>query len=392
MDSNVLYITLIIIGSTCYAADTIKIGLMAPLSGEFGDIGEEVKKHIELASDEVNAAGGILGRKVEVILFDTQTKPTVASDGAKKLINQHNVSAIIGDLHPFTTKSIRDVIEGHNIINITYGAVELPNGNYKNFFRTSPRYEESAQVTVDTIKNLEFKRIGILYGAEKYIPEAERIKSMLNKEGRDVVYFNSFNDSLHFNSNIINELIQKNPDVVYLAGSAREVAPFLKQKTRIPKSIKFIGGPNTKHSELIRLAGENVAEGFMSVALPEPEELGSKVTKKFLNKYKSRYQRPAESIWGGYAADAFKIVADAMEKTGSNDSEVLVNYLMNELRDFDGVSGKITFNKKGERTNDLYRAFSVNNGRNVMICSPGTKPCRLNPNRCCSIESSKRIE
>lgn len=81
-----------------------------------------------------------------------------------------------------------------------------------------------------------------------------------------------------------------------------------------------------------------------------------------------------------------------MEKTGSNDSEVLVNYLMNELRDFDGVSGKITFNKKGERTNDLYRAFSVNNGRNVMICSPGTKPCRLNPNRCCSIESSKRIE
>jgi branched-chain amino acid transport system substrate-binding protein len=129
----------LILATGAYAAETIKLAVMEPFSGNFKDIGDRYAEGVQYAAEVINAKGGINGRQVEVILTDTEVNPAVATRKATKLILQDNVRHFCGGTGSSVAGAMEALADKHNTLFFTYGmaAASLTGDKCnRNFFRT----------------------------------------------------------------------------------------------------------------------------------------------------------------------------------------------------------------------------------------------------------------
>ena len=125
------------------AADTVKVGLMAPITGPWASEGQEMKRNVELLAAEQNAKGGLLGKQVEVIVEDDGGDPRTASLAAQRLTTK-GVVAVIGTYGSAVTEASQAIFDEADIVQVANGstAVRLTEKGLKHFFRTCPRDDE----------------------------------------------------------------------------------------------------------------------------------------------------------------------------------------------------------------------------------------------------------
>jgi branched-chain amino acid transport system substrate-binding protein len=358
---TVLFALCALAASPAVAADTIKVGLMAPLTGSWASEGQEMKRNVELLAAEQNARGGLLGKQVEVIVEDDGGDPRTASLAAQRLSTK-GVVAVIGTYGSAVTEASQTILDEAGLIQIANGstAVRLTEKGLKNFLRTCPRDDEQGRVAAKVIEQSKAKKIALLHDSSAYSKGlADEINAILKAKGANVVFFDALTPKEQDYSAILTKLKAAGPEVVFFTGYYPEAGLLLKQKRQMGWSVPFIGGDAINNEDLVKIAGKEAAEGFQFLSPPVPKDLDTAEAKAYVISYQKRYGEAPNSIYGVLAGDGFRVVAKAIEATKSTSSDKVRAYLTGGLKAFPGFTGQIEFNQKGDRVGELYRVYKV---------------------------------
>lgn len=356
-----LLLTLVLASGAWAAADFIKIGLMAPMTGSWASEGLEMKQVLELLAQKINTSGGLLGKNVEIIVEDDGGDPRTAALAAQRLATS-GIVGVIGTYGSSITEATQTIYDEEGIIQIANGstAVRLTEKGLKHFFRTCPRDDEQGRVAAQTIQNLGFKKVAILHDNTTYAKGlADETKGHLKANQINICFFDALTPGERDYSTILTMLKGKNPDFVFFTGYYPEAGLLLRQKRELNWKTPFMGGDATNHPDLIKIAGRDAAEGFRFVSAPLPKDLPFRQARIFVEDYLSNYGNKPNSIYALLAGDGFRVLTHAIEKTKSLEKKMLSDYLHHRLRSFRGLTGRITFNDKGDRIGDIYSNYKV---------------------------------
>ncbi len=356
------------LGGGAQAADTVKIGLMAPLTGSWASEGQGMKKIVELLAEQQNAKGGVLGKPIEVIVEDDGGDPRTASLAAQRLTTK-GVAAVVGTYGSSVTEASQAIYDEAGIPQIANGstAIRLTEKGYQKFFRTAPRDDEQGRMAAQTIEKLGFKKVAILHDSTSYAKGlADESNALLKKKGVEVVFFDALTPKESDYTAILTKLKGANPDVVLFTGYYPEAGLLLKQKKGMNWNVPFIGGDATNNADLVKIAGK-AAEGFYFLSPPQPQDLDTPDAKAFLADYQKKYNELPPSIWAVLAGDGFRVAVAGIEGAKSADGAKSAGYLHKDLKNFPGLSGSIAFDTKGDREGEVYRLYKVDADGNFVM-------------------------
>jgi branched-chain amino acid transport system substrate-binding protein len=356
------------------AAEPVRAGLMAPLTGAWASEGQEMKRAVELVAAEANARGGILGRKIEVLVEDDGGDPRTGSLAAQRLASR-NVAVVVGTYGSSITEAAQGILDEAEIIQIANGstAVRLSSKGLPLFFRTCARDDDQGRFAVGVLAKSGAKKVAIVHDNTSYakgLADAARAGlsgAGLSGAGLSLVFFDAITPGERDTTTILTKLKAAKPDVVFFTGYYPEGGLLLRQKREMGWPVPFVGGDATTNPDLVKIAGKAAAEGFLSLSPPLPQDLDTPDAKAFLAAYKTKYGAPPRSIYGVLAADALSAWLRAVEAVKSTDSRKVAGYLHGGMKDFVGLTGKIAFDARGDRVGDVYRVYRADaNGTFVL--------------------------
>lgn len=352
------------------ADDTIKIGLMGPMTGSWASEGQEMKQVLDLLAEELNAKGGLLGKKVEVVTEDDAGDPRTAALAAQRLATQ-KIVAVIGTYGSSVTEASQNIYDEAKIIQIANGstAIRLTEKGLKYFFRTCPRDDEQGRVAVQAMEKMGHKKIAILHDNTTYAKGlADEAKALLEKiEGVKIVFFEALTPGERDYNAILTKMKAAEPEMVFFTGYYPEAGLLLRQKKEMNWNVPFMGGDATNNPDLVKIAGKDASAGFYFLSAPLPKDLPTEEAKKFLEDFTKKYGNPPNSIYAVLAGDGFRVTAAAIEAAKSAEPDKVADYLHNDLTDFPGLTGKISFNEKGDRVGEVYRVYKVDGEGNFVL-------------------------
>lgn len=356
-------------GITAQAADTVKIGLMAPLTGSWASEGQGMKKIVELLAEQQNAKGGVLGKQIEVVTEDDGGDPRTASLAAQRLTTR-GVVGVVGTYGSSVTEASQAIYDEVKLPQIANGstAIRLTEKGFKHFFRTAPRDDEQGRMAARTIDRLGFKKVAILHDNTSYAKGlADEANALLKGQGAEVVFFDALTPGERDYTAILTKLKGANPDVVLFTGYYPEAGLLLRQKKDMNWQVPFLGGDATNNVDLVKIAGKEAAEGFYFLSPPQPRDLDTPDAAAFLADYQKKYNELPPSIWAMLAGDGFRVMVAGIAGAKSTDGDKIAAYLHKDLKDYPGLSGPISFDAKGDREGEVYRVYKVDAEGNFVL-------------------------
>jgi branched-chain amino acid transport system substrate-binding protein len=343
--------------------DTIKIGLQAPLTGDFAYEGKGMEKALKLLVEQTNAAGGINGKQIELIVEDDKGDPKEAALVADRMVS-NKVAAVIGAYNSSATEPASVTYNRANILHITPSStrVSLTEKGFKQFFRVCFLDDRQGLFAARFMKEvLGNQNIGILHDNSTYAQGlAEETKKFAEQQGLNVVFFDAINPKDQDFTPVLTKIKSANPETVYFTGYHAQAGLLLKQAKSVGLQTQWLGGNASNNAEIVQIAGLDNAKGMMFTTEPLPKDLEYPEAKQFLADYKAKYNEEAESVWWVMAADAFRVIRNAMEQTKGADTAKMAEYLHANLKDFPGITGPIIgFDEKGDRLGTIHKAYVI---------------------------------
>lgn len=342
------------------SAETLKIGLMCPLTGKWASEGQDMRNIVSLLVDEANAKGGINGNKLELVVEDDAGDPRTAALAAQKLASA-GVIAAIGTYGSAVTEASQNIFDEAGIVQIGTGStsVRLTEKGLPRFFRTSPRDDAQGKSAAALISKGNYKRVALLHDNSSYAKGlAEETRSVLENVGIPVIFFDALTPGERDYTAILTKLKAANPDLVFYTGYYPETGMLLRQKKEMGWNAPMMGGDAANHQDLVKIAGADAATGYFFISPPLPQDIDSETAKQFLDAYKQKYGQLPVSVWAILAGDAFKAIEHALQEGATNSEEIAAH--LKQLHTLRGLSGSIGFNAKGDRVGEFYRAYIVN--------------------------------
>jgi branched-chain amino acid transport system substrate-binding protein len=324
-------------------ASTIVLGHVASMTGDTATFGTSADKGIRLALDEINQAGPILGKKLEVITEDDSSKPDEAKTATEKLINREHVVAILGEIASSRSIQMAPVCQDAKIPMLSPGSTNpkvTQTGDY--IFRACFIDPFQGQAMADfAVKNLKAKKYAVLYAANSDYSVGLRdyFKQAADKLGASETVESSYAEKsdVDFRSQLT-KIRDSNPDVVVATGYYEEAGKIAKQARELGIKVPIIGGDGWDSDKLIQIGGEAL-DGCYFTNHYAPDEDRPEV-KSFVAAFKAKYNEiPDAMAILGY--DAMKLMADAIKRTGSTEGPRIREALA-ATKDFPGAAGKIT--------------------------------------------------
>jgi branched-chain amino acid transport system substrate-binding protein len=362
--------------SGAVASDPVVIGLQGPITGPWAYEGQMAKQSCEIAAELINAKGGVLGgRKVQVRIVDDEGQPRTGALAATKLVGQKDVVAAVSTYGSSVCEPASNIYEKAKKINIAYGAtaVRLTDRGLKYFFRTCGRDDSQGKFFVEVATNIfNAKRIAIMHDNTAFgkglAEDTQRaLKHLIDNGQISVAYFDAITPGERDFRVPLTKLREANPDLWYFTGYYAEAALLLSQARQIGITIPFVGGNAAINDEFVKIAGIDVAKGAFMTNEPLPADLPFDEAREFLAEYQAKFGEIPSSPWPLYAADAFKIIAYAIDKTGSTDGDVLAEYLRKEVDGVPGITGGIGFTDQGDRVGVPFYLYVVNDDGKIVI-------------------------
>lgn len=350
----------LLLASFSWSAETLKVGFDIPLTGDIPQVGESSKYAAEMLKEQINGAGGLkVGDKtyqLEFIYEDNESKAESATAAALKLITQDQVLAIIG---PQASKQA------------------VPAGEICNSFKTpmiSP-WSTNPQTTLDrpyvfracfldpfqgpvaaNFVTQEFgaKKAAVLYDIASDYPKglAEYFKTAFEKihGPGSVVAFETFTTKDRDFSAQLTNIVKSDADVLFLPQYYDEVPLIVKQAQELGWKKPVMGSDSWGSAELMKLCGEACYGYFFSTHYAAAGAKGA--TKEFIDQYKAKYGYVPDDV-AALTWDATRLLLQAVQNTNGLSGDLdkdrdAVKDQLGQIKDFDGITGKMTFTPEGD--------------------------------------------
>jgi len=343
-------------------ADKYEFGVAAPFTGQEGAAvyGENIRKAVELAVEEINTAGGVKGRQLAVRFEDTQLQPNIAVSAVQKLATLQGVKVIIGPVASSSTIAASKVAEQSSVILISPASTSHEISGISPFvFRTiAPDIYEGRAMARFAIKQ-GHRNFGVAFvdNAGTRGP-AVIFRQEVEKAGASVVAFEVVPQGSTDTRTQMTKLIGEKPDAVYLLGYALELGSMIKQFREQDKDTPIYSFQVMEEPKVREIAGQ-AAEGviFTTPSLHGMEAVGK--AKQFNDKYRSRYGSDP-GIFSANAYDAVYVLAAVLESHGFEVTKIREG--LSQIRDFEGASGRFDINSEGD-SNQQPRLMIIRNGK-----------------------------
>jgi len=346
------------------AKEPIKIGLQAPITGEYAYEGEGFVKVVELLVEQINEKGGILGgRKIEIVKCDDVGKPDESSKCANQLVSA-GVKAVIGSYSSTCTEPASAIYNEAGVLQITPSstATRLSQKGYKRFFRVCFLDDRQGLFAAHfMLEKLGAKKAVFLHDNSTYAKGlAEWAEKYYKEAGGESLLIDAINPEDTDFKPILTKIDALGPDAVYFTGYHPQGGLLLKQSKELGTKFQWVMGNACNNPEMIEIAGLDAAKGTYVTTEPLPKDIPGEVAKKFYNDFIAKYGEPPASIWWVMAGDALRVIVKAMEETNSTDPDKMAEYLHTQFKDYPGVTGTIIgFDEKGDRLGTVHQAYII---------------------------------
>lgn len=335
------------------ADDDIVVGATVPITGPLAASGLQYYDSLQMARDDINAAGGINGRKLRIVFEDTQASNSVAVNAFIKLAKEQNPPFIF--LSSYTVQNLAVEPEvGNAKIPTVYagGAVSIADRKDPWMFRIRPSDSIGAQAMAPAVvSHIKVKKAGIIHVQDDYgNASAAATAAALEKAGITVVGNESYNGHDNDFSPQLLSLKNKGAEVLIAYSYVRDGALVLSQRRTLGFDVPFLGAPSFILGSLLRLVGP--ADTHDLFAMPDAV-LGADVSPQsadYVKRFAARFGMRADPFGSCYY-DAAMILADALRKVGP-DREKIRDYFAN-LKDYPGVTRKYTTDVGGEMAHSV---------------------------------------
>lgn len=334
--------------SLAAASDTIRIALAGPVTGPVAQYGDMQFIGAQMAIEQINAAGGVNGAKLEGVVFDDACDPKQAVAVANRIVNQ-GISYVVGHLCSSSTQPASDLYEEEGILMITAASTspEITARGYELVFRTigldSLQGPTAGKYIVEQVKP---SKVAVIHDKQQYGEGiATAVRDVLREAGIEVPVFEGVTAGDKDFSALIAKLRQAGVDFVYYGGYHPELGLLLRQSAEQGLRVGFMGPEGVGNSDISAIAGQ-ASEGLL-VTLPKAFD-EDPANAHLVEAFKAKNQDPSGPfVFPAYAA--VQVIADGIKLAGSTDTAKVAAALRSNS--FATPTGTLEFDDKGDLKN-----------------------------------------
>jgi len=375
-----VFILLTLLAGCGKSEPVIKIGFVAPLTGDQAAHGADMLQGAQLALDEARAAGEIIpGYKVELAPLDDNRSPAQAVSAAKRLAADRDVLAVVGHLNSSCTKPASAIYYEARLLHLcpVSSNPEISRQGFDTFYRICPTDDLQGPAGVRyAVQKLGAKRIFVLddmttYGrglANEFLGAAKGLPvEILGHEG--------ITQGEKDFTPVLTKIKGLNPDLIYFAGMFPEAALLLKQKLKLGLSAKFLGGDGLFEPALIELATPEAAEG-MSLTTLGGDIRSLPTAQRFVQAFEAKHGHLGAYSW--YAYESTQIALEAIRRAGKKDRTAVIA-AMKGMGSYSGILGLHTFDSKGDTSLRVIGIYTVRGGKFEFVEAVHPSPPEADP-------------
>lgn len=342
----------------------VKIGVMGPITGPNAAFGAQLKNGAEQAIADINAAGGIMGQKVQLFLGDDASKPEQGVSVANKFIGD-GVKFVVGAFNSGVSIPSSEPLMENGVLQITPASTNPKYTERKmwNTFRVCGRDDQQGGAAADIIAKLyKGKKIAIVHDKTTYGKGlADEMRAALRKKGmRDVIY-DGINVGEKDFSAVVSKIKQSGADLLFWGGLHTEGGLLLRQMRQQGVKAPLMGGDGITDDEFAAVAGP-AAEGTLMTFSPDPRTNpeNKAIVERFRNERK--FEPQAYTL---YSYAAVQIIKQAAEKANSLEPKKVAEVMHSGMK-FKTVLGELSFDKKGDVSSAGYSVAGKAKDRYVL--------------------------
>ena len=338
-------------GNSGDSTGTIKVGEFASLTGGTATFGISSHEGTLMAIEEINAAGGVLGKQLKLLTEDTRSKDGEPATVVNKLIAREGVVAILGEVASSRSLEAAPICQANKIPMISPSSTNpkvTETGDY--IFRVcfTDRFQATVMADFST-KKLKMKRVAVFtnvksdyskglakFFKERFIASGGEITTELDYSGSD----KDFKAQL-------TTIKASNPDGVFVPGYYTDCALISIQARQLGITVPLFGGDGWESEKLFEIGGDAIEGNYLSTHYHPAA--GSELSRKFQENYKKRWKGKTPDALAACGYDSALVLADAIKRAGTTDGPKLRDAIA-ATKNFPGVTGNITINEKRDAT------------------------------------------
>jgi branched-chain amino acid transport system substrate-binding protein len=345
-------------------AQEILLGVVGPVTGDQASFGEQMKKGAEMAVADINAAGGLMGKKIKLMIEDDRCSDKDAVVAANKVADA-KVAGVIGHFCSSASIPASQVYAKRGIIQITPASTnpKLTEQGLKNVFRSCGRDDAQGLVAGNYLaKTYKGKKVAIIHDKSTYGKGlADETKKAMNKAGLKEALYDSYTKGDKDFTALVNKLKAGGYAAVYVGGYEVETALIAKQAKEAGFATQIMGGDALETDEVVKIAGP-AAEGMLFTFAPDPRKIpeNAALVKKFND---AKYDPQGYTL---YTYAAVQMWAEAYKKAGGKTDAASLGKALHGGT-FNTAVGKLTIDAKGDVRNPVYVFYKFQGGKRVEL-------------------------
>ncbi|WP_213309328.1 branched-chain amino acid ABC transporter substrate-binding protein [Paraburkholderia sacchari] len=350
------------------ADQVVKIGHVAPLTGQIAHLGKDNENGAQLAIEEINRKGLVIGGQKITLVLDTQddaADPRTATQVAQKLVDDH-VVAVVGHLNSGTSIPASKIYSDAGIVQISPSSTNpvLTQQGFKTTYRlVATDAQQGPALANYAVKNMKMKSVAIVDDATAYGQGlANEFEKSAKALGMTVVSHDATNDKAVDFRAILTKIKGENPDAIMYGGMDATGGPFAKQARQLGMRAKVLAGDGLCTENLSDLAGTATDNVICSQAGLALEKMTA--GKEFQQKYEARFHQPI-LIYAPFTYDAVYIIVDAMKRANSTDPSKILAEMPST--DYTGMLGETTFDSKGDLKHGVISLYDYKAGKKTLL-------------------------
>lgn len=356
-------------GSSSDSSSKIKIGCAAPLTGDQAQIGIDMCNGVELALLQANdfaqqeAVSGVAPLRFEISRQDDQHNPAQAVNVAKKFVSDPAVLAVVGHFNSSCTKPSSAVYNSAGLTQITPASTnpELSKQDFATFFRTAATDDvQGPQGAIFAVNKLGIKKIFVIDDKTTYGKGlADEFEKKARELGAEILGHEGITQGDKDFTPLLTKIKPLAPDLIYYGGIYPEGALLLRQMRALDIKAPIMGGDGIATVTFSDLATSEIAEGtYATMVGGDMHQVPAAAS--FIRDYESKYGTLGQ--WSAYGYDSANVFVATIRKAATKDRAAVLKTIR-EIPKFQGITGEIVFDAKGDNQNQFIGIFQFKDGK-----------------------------